>query len=378
MDFNFSEDQTMVRDLARGILEKEVTSDRVKAVEEDADWFDRSLWSTLAEAGLLGLAVDEDHGGMGFGFLEVCLLLGEIGRVVAPLPLLPTVVLGGMPIGQFGTAEQKDEFLAPLVSGDTILTAALVEDGNEGTETPSTTATRNASGYVLEGSKRFVPAAHLASRILVPAATADGIGIFLVDPQAAGVELTRQETTRTEPVFDLTLTSVSVGDGDLLGGKIEPGTEAIEWIYERAVVATCATQVGVSERALRMTADYVTERVQFGVPIGSFQAVQHRSADCYIDIEATRWVTLRAAWKLERGEPAMRDTAVAKFWAAEASHRIANSAQHLHGGIGVDMDYPLHRYFLWSKALELSLGAAMPQLARIGRDMARTGPQELT
>jgi alkylation response protein AidB-like acyl-CoA dehydrogenase len=148
-------------------------------------------------------------------------------------------------------------------------------------------------------------------------------------------------------------------------------------MYERAVVATCAMQVGVSERVLEVTSDYVREREQFGVPIGTFQAVQHRCADCYIDLEAIRWVTWRAVWMISRGVPATREAMVAKFWAAEGGVRIATAAQHLHGGIGSDVDYPTHRYFLWSKALELSLGSAMPQLARLGRELAQTGPQEL-
>jgi alkylation response protein AidB-like acyl-CoA dehydrogenase len=144
------------------------------------------------------------------------------------------------------------------------------------------------------------------------------------------------------------------------------------------LVALCATHVGVAQKALEITSAYVSERIQFGVPIGTFQAVQHRAADGYVDVEAMRWVTWRAAWKLSRGLPAERETMVAKFWCAEGGSRVVNSAQHLHGGIGVDLDYPVHRYFLWSKALEISLGSAAPQLARLGRDMARTGPQELS
>jgi alkylation response protein AidB-like acyl-CoA dehydrogenase len=222
-----------------------------------------------------------------------------------------------------------------------------------------------------------VCAAHLAQRILVPAATGEGAGIFLVDPRASGVTLTRQRTSTGEPLFSVTLSGARVDQRDVLGGDTRSGGEAANWMYERALVATCATQVGVSEKTVEQTSRYVCERVQFGVPIGSFQAVQHRLADCYVDLEAMRWVTWRAAWRLAHGVAAARETAVAKFWAAEGGARIASSAQHLHGGIGVDLDYPVHRYFLWSKALELTLGAAAPHLARLGRDMARTGPQEM-
>jgi hypothetical protein len=172
------------------------------------------------------------------------------------------------------------------------------------------------------------------------------------------------------------LAGARVDAEDLLGGDARAGAAVARWMHERALVAVCATQVGVSERALELTSAYVRERVQFGVPIGSFQAVQHRAADGYIDLEAMRWTTWRAAWKLAHGLPAGRETIVAKLWAAEGGARIAATAQHLHAGIGVDVDYPVHRYFLWSKALELTLGGAMPHLARLGRDLAQSGAQE--
>ncbi len=377
MDFNFTENQIMIRDLAREILDKEVTADRLKMIQADPDWCDRALWSTLAEAGLLGIVVPERLGGMGFGIAEACVLLHEIGRVVAPVPVLPTVVLAGLPIAAFGTDEQQTEWLVPLAAGETMLTGAIVDAASADPGKPATTARPDGNGWVLEGQKHFVPAVHLAQRILVPAATPDGGGLFLVDPHADGVEITGHRTSSGERLCTVTLSGVRVAARDLLGGDARSGGQRASWIYERALVAVCATQLGVSEKALEITSSYVREREQFGVPIGSFQAVQHRSADCFIDLTAMRWVTWRAAWKLAHGMPATRDTAVAKFWAAEGGSRIANAAQHLHGGIGVDVDYPLHRYFVWSKALELCLGGATPHLVRLGRDMARTGPQEL-
>lgn len=376
MNFNFTENQVMIRDLARGILEKEVTPDRLAAARRDPDWFEPRLWGTLAEAGLLGIAVPEPLGGMGFGFAEICTFLVEIGRTVAPVPALPALVLGALPVRQFGTSEQKNEWLAPLVAGKILLTTALVDSVSGDPAAPATTARPDNGGWRLAGEKLFVPAAHLAQRILVPAATPHGVGVFLVDPGASGVVLVRSRTSSGEPLFTLRLDGVRLEARDVLGGDTGAGAEKVRWIYNRALVAACATQVGVSERALEITSAYVREREQFGVPIGSFQAVQHRSADCFIDLAAMRWVTWRAAWKLARGLPAERETAVAKFWCAEGGSRIANAAQHLHGGIGVDVDYPIHRYFIWSKALELTLGGAAVHLARLGRDMARTGPQE--
>jgi alkylation response protein AidB-like acyl-CoA dehydrogenase len=377
MDFSFSEDQTMLRDLAREILEKEVTAEQLKEVEQDPDWFDRGLWSQLAEANLLGLVAPEELGGMGSGIEEICLLLQESGRAVAPVPLLPALVLASLPIAEFGTDEQRRAWLAPVASGETILTGALVDAASSDPCAPATTAKRDGDAWVLEGEKRLVPAVHLARRVLVPASTDRGVGIFLIDPRAEGVSLTRQRTSRGEPLFGVHLAGARVDESALLGGDPGSGDRMLCWIHDRATVAVCATQLGVSERALEITAGYAGERVQFGVPIGSFQAVQHRCADCLIDLESIRWTTWRAISRLARGLPATREAAVAKFWAAEGGARIASTAQHLHAGLGVDLDYPIHRYFLWSKSLELELGAAAPQLVRLGADMARNGPQEL-
>jgi alkylation response protein AidB-like acyl-CoA dehydrogenase len=226
----------------------------------------------------------------------------------------------------------------------------------------------------LSGAKRVVPVAARAQRVLVPATSADGVGIFLVDPQAAGVSLRGGRSSNGEPLYDLRLEGARVGNADLLGGSASGGGDVAEWMHQRALVALCATQVSGGAKALEIMAGYLRERVQFGVPIGSFQAVQHRSADGYIELQAMRWVTWRAAWRLAQGQPAARETAAAKFWASEGGTHIAHTAQHHHGGIGVDVDYPIHRYFLWSKSLELSLGGAMASLARLGRDLARSAP----
>lgn len=372
MDFKFTDEQNMVRDLARGILAKEVDTDRVKAAEQTESWHDARLWSTLADAGLLGIAVDEAYGGMGLGLLELATLLEEIGRVVAPVHVFPTLVLAGLPIAALGTAEQKSRWLTAIASGEALLTGAI---GNGDAATPATiTAKRDASGWILNGTASMVPAADLAARILVPVRVDNGTAVFLVDPQAQGVHVTRNATSRGEPVFDLVLADVAVPEADLLGGGTMPSARALDRIRAQATTATCATQVGVSERALELTSAYVRERIQFGVPIGSFQAVQHRLADAYIDVQSMRWVMWRAAWKLSRGEDATREVAIAKFWASEGGARVAASAQHLHGGIGVDIDYPIHRYFLWSKTLELSFGNATQQLVTLGRNMAADVP----
>jgi alkylation response protein AidB-like acyl-CoA dehydrogenase len=372
MDFTFTDEQNMIRDLARGILTKEVDADRLKAAEATASWHDARLWSTLADAGLLGIAIDEADGGMGLGLLELCALLEEIGRVVAPVHATPALVLAGLPIAALGSSEQKKRWLAELVSGESLLTGAFGTSGDAATL--PVVAKKGGGGWTLSGSASLVPAADLAARVLVPARTGDTVAIFLLDPRAKGAKLERRGTSRGEPLFDLVLDAAAVSDGDVLGESPKQGAKALERIRAEATIATCATQVGVSQRALEMTSAYVRERMQFGVPIGSFQAVQHRLADAYIDIESMRWVTWRAAWKLSSGQDATREVAVAKFWASEGGAKVAAAAQHLHGGIGVDVDYPIHRYFLWSKALELSFGNATQQLVTLGRHLAENVP----
>ena len=210
----------------------------------------------------------------------------------------------------------------------------------------------------------------------MPAATDEGVGLFLVDPNAAGVTRTAQRTSTGEPLFELALDGARAGGDDLLGKDPKGGDETARWLHDLFTIGLCAIQIGVAEKALEITTGYVREREQFGGPIGAFQAVQHRCADGYIDLESIRWTTWRAASRLARGLDVPREAAVAKFWAADGGSRIAGSAQHLHGGIGVDVDYPIHRYFLWTKALEFRLGAATPTLVRLGRGMAASPPQQ--
>ncbi|MEE9609184.1 MAG: acyl-CoA dehydrogenase family protein [Myxococcota bacterium] len=371
MDFSFSEEQEEVRNLARKILEDLATHERLNEIEASADGIDRQLWKELAKANLLGLGLPAEFGGSELGYLTVCVLLEEIGRTVAPVPALATLVLGALPIAEFGSAAQRSRLLPGVVNGDLILTAALQEAGSDDPARPATTARRQGSGWHLDGVKICVPAAHVAERILVPARSDDAaVGVFLVDPRADGVELAPQKTTNREPHFQLTLSGVAVAGDDVLGDPLR-GAERVQWLTERATAAYCAVQLGVSEKALRMTAEYTSTREQFKRPVGSFQAVHTRAGDAYIQVEGMRLTTQRAVWRLDQGLPAEDDVAVAKFWAAEGGQFVGYAAQHLHGGIGVDIDYPLHRYYLWSKQIELTLGSASVQLARIGARMAR-------
>lgn len=374
MDFRFGEDQTAIRELARGILEKEVTPERLKAAEASADRIDARLWATLAEANLLGVAVPEAQGGMGLGLPELLALCEEVGRAVAPAPVLPALVQAGLVIARFGDEAQRAAWLAPLAAGEALLAAALDDPGSADVACPVTRARRDGDGFRLDGAKRFVPLGPRAARVLVPAAGDDGVGVFLLDPAAPGVAWTAARTSTGEPLFALALDGARVAAADRMGGTAGQGAAAARFAADCAVAAACATQVGVAERALEITTAHLRERVQFGAPIGSFPAVQQRAADAWIDLQALRWTTWRAAWRLAEGLPAERELLVASFWAAEAGTRIADTAQHLHGGLGVDVDYPVHRHFLWSRALALATGGATPALAALGRALAAAPP----
>lgn len=370
MDFSFSEDQQAVIELAAKLLSENATHERQREIERaGGPRFDRELWQKLAEAGLIGTALPELHGGAGMGFLEVISILEQAGRTTAPVPLYETVVLGALPLAAFGSDAQQEAWLPKLAAGEAILTAGLMEDMTE-PEEPATRAQEVGGGFELRGEKICVPFAEQADRILVPARRGDGrIAVFMVDPRAEGVRLVSLAGTAGRPEAVLRLEGVRVGADQVLAA---PGREAevLPWILDRATVGQCALALGVCARALELTSEYVKTRKQFGQPLAMFQAVGHRAADAYVDLEAIRLSTWQAAWRLDTGRPATAEVALAKFWAAEGGQRVVHAAQHLHGGLGVDRDYPLHRCFLWAKELELDLGGATPQLLRIGRLIA--------
>lgn len=365
MDFTFSEDQRAIRRLAREVFERHATTDRLTELESTGIRHDPALWQALADADLLGIALPESVGGSGRGFLELGLLLAEVGWSVAPVPIYPTLILGADTIARYGTSEQRTRHLADVVTGNRVLTAALAEPGRSDLTAPVTTARRDGGDWRLDGCKELVPAAQIADTLVVSATSDNGdAGLFVLDRRAAGVSVTPIETTGAQPYADVTFDGALVPARNRL--ETQCGSAALQSINDRALVALCAVQLGVCERALRIAATYTTEREQFGRPIGSFQAVQQRMADAFIDVEAIRWTTWNAAWLLSENRPATREALIAKFWAAEGGMRVAATAQQVHGGIGIDVSYPLFRYFLWAKHNELAMGSATAQLARLG------------
>jgi alkylation response protein AidB-like acyl-CoA dehydrogenase len=369
MDFTFTEEQSAVAEAATGLFGGLVDPDRIAAVEQTDDRIDRDLWQALAGADLLGLAVPESEGGAGHGLLELCLLLEAQGNVVAPIPLWSTLVLGALPLARFGSSSQRTRWLPGVVAGDVILTAALSGTASSPSSTPPVVAEASGDSWILEGAELSVPQAHLAARIVVPVSTGDGILVALVNPQADGVTIERTVTTNREIHPHLRLDGVRLGVDDVLAAP-HAGRAVLGDLLAAATIGLCALQVGVCEAALTQTADYLNTRQQFGRPLSTFQGTMLRAADAAIDIEAMRVTWQNAAWLYDTRRDATESARVAKWQASERGQRAVHATQHLHGGMGADITYPIHRYFLWGKQIELMLGGPSAQLSKLGATIA--------
>jgi acyl-CoA dehydrogenase len=363
MDFSPTEAQRELAELARTILTDQLTAPRRAAVDTEPTRFDRALWRALADTGLLAATLPESVGGGGFDFLEQCSLLVELGRAVAPVPYLPTV-FSAAALGYFGTDEQRARWAAPAATGSVVLALALTEELAESAEEPLTHAEQVGTGWRISGTKSLVPFGGVADAFLVPVSTADGTALFVVAADDPGVTLELQQVVDGDREATVELAGAS---GDLV-----PGADVVHWLVARSTVGLAAYQLGVLERALELTAAYAREREQFGKPIGSFQAVGQRLADAYIDVEAVRLTTWEAAWRIAEALPGSAPIATAKFWAADAGHRVAHTAVHVHGGTGIDLDGEVHRYFTAAKRTEFALGGATVQLRRLGAELAAT------
>lgn len=365
MQFELDEDLSAVEDLAREVFSAQATMDRVREVERSESSYDRALWTTLAETGLLGISIPEDHGGAGLGLSGLAVVLQEQGRHVAPVPLWSHAVAIHS-LNLYAVQEDVSNLLADSADGSRRLSLALEEFEETNPAEPRCHAERDPDGtWRLTGMKALVPSPHGIAGVLVSANTADGAGLFLVDAEA-----------------DLSWEFVPVTTHDVAGNlRLNntaaipigvPGDDAVEVTLRAARIALAALQLGVCEGALAHAASYLTEREQFARPLGSFQAVQHQLADCWIDIEAIRVTLWQALSSMEEGEetaPAGRAALVAKWWSAEAGLDVVHRVQHVHGGMGVDIDYPVHRHFLWGKQIANTLGGAENALAALGADL---------
>lgn len=363
MDFSTPEAATDLGGLARSIVDSICTPDRQRELDKLDERFDRELWSKLVDADILSTTAPESLGGGGFGVLEETAVLVALGRQIAAVPYLESVVLAAGALAKFGSESLQRDWATPAVAGEKILTVALDGDMGEG----PVQAQSVDSGYRLTGSRALVGYGPVADAFLVPAETDSGTHVFLVSAADDGVSTTSLDTTGHGSVGHLDLQGVEVDASRLVGRD-----EVLSWLTTRATLARSAFQLGVLERALELTAQYAREREQFDRPIGSFQAVGQRLADGYIDIKGLRLTVTQAAWRLSEDLPADLEVGTAAFWAAEAGHRVAHTAVHVHGGVGIDVDHPVHRYFLAAKQTEFAVGGATGQLLRIGRELAET------
>jgi alkylation response protein AidB-like acyl-CoA dehydrogenase len=361
MDFSTTEASNDLGGLARTIIESVCTAEHHRELDGLEQRFDRELWGKLLEADILSTAAPESVGGGGFGVLEQVAVLVALGRQLAAVPYLESVVLGGGALARFGSEELQQEWAAPAVNGSKILAVALDGEMGQG----PVQATSSGSGYTLTGSRTQVAFGPVADAFLVPAETDSGTKVFLIAKDDAGVTLTSLDTTGHGSVAHLELHGVE-------SSRLVGGDDVLAWLTTHGCLGRSAYQLGVLERALELTSTYAREREQFDRPIGSFQAVSSRLADGYIDVKALRLTVTQAAWRLSEDLPADVEVSTASFWAADAGHRVAHTTVHVHGGVGIDTDNPVHRYFLAAKQTEFAVGGATGQLLRIGRELADT------
>ena len=380
MRFSLTESQAQIKELANKILQEQVTEQRLRELDgrDVGQRFDRDVWQQLADAGLLGIAIEEAHGGMGFDFFGLSLLLEEVGRSVAAVPVACSLAGAATVIQQYGSDAQKQQLLPAAATGEAVLTIALSEAMSTSNIAPLTvSAAADGDGFKINGVKHYVPYAEHAASIVVSASAADGGNVLvLVDPSQAGVTLSSIITTNGEPQSMLELADVAIAADQVIASG-ERADEAIQYAVNCMVTAYCCIQTGASDAALRMTAQYTGERKQFNQPIAAFQAVAQRAADGYIDVECLRLCAQQAAGLLSEDCTTLEDqraindaVSIAKVWAGDAGHRVSYAAQHLHGGTGVDREYPLWRFCLLLRQMEFAMGCAQQHLNDLGERIA--------
>jgi alkylation response protein AidB-like acyl-CoA dehydrogenase len=360
MDISLSEEQELLQGSARDFLQKECPIRLVRAMEGDERGYDPNLWKQMGDLGWLGLVLPEEYGGSGATMMDLVVLLEEFGRALLPGPFVPTVLQVGLPLLWAGSDQQRRAYLPKLAQGELIGTMAWHEPS--ATSQPSgieTTATQQGENYILNGTKLCVPFAHVADFLLVVARTgtgatlADGITLFLVDAKSAGMAITKLGTIADDHQCEVLLKDVSVPRRQVLGEAGE-GWAIVEQALQYGAVAKCAEMVGIAQQAFDISLNYAKTRVQFGRPIGSFQAIKHKLANMVIDVDGSRYVTYHAAWLLSEGLPAGHEIAVAKAWTNEACRRVVKEGQQVHGGIGYTKEYDLQLYTRRAKAAEIA------------------------
>jgi len=372
MKLALTEEQEMLRRTARDFLVDKCPKKFVKQMEESQTGYSRDLWKEMAELGWMGLVFPGRYGGGDMNFLDLALLLEEMGRACLPGPFFSSVVLGGLSILDTGSEEQKQGYLPGLICGEKIFTLALTEPGHQNYDASSVTveATRDDGNYIINGAKLFVPDAHVADYLLCVAKTKpkSGITIFLTDAKDPAIKCTVLKTMAGDKLCEVIFDQVSVPGVNILG-SVNKGRAVVQRIIQRAAVGKCCEMVGNIQRVLEMTVDYAKERKQFDRAIGSFQVIQHYCADMATDVDGARLSTYRAAWMLSEGLPCTKEVAIAKAWVGQASQRVLALAHQIHGAIGVTVEHDLQYYTRRAKAGELAFGDADFYREVVAREM---------
>jgi alkylation response protein AidB-like acyl-CoA dehydrogenase len=370
VDFTLGETQLAAARVAAHVLDQ-ARPPAAEAAESARDGgYDSALWQGLGQAGLLSLALPAWLGGDGLGVLDTAAVLTEVGRRAAPVPALATLMLGVLPVVRWGSREQQQVLLAGVAAGDTVLTAALREPSDPRPPVPATTARLSHGRGVVSGVKTGVPYAAAAAWILVPAAVASGgTAVVIVDSSAAGVSWTRAPSSGAAPEYTLRLDEAPVRH--VLGrpGNQGPGhadDRAVTDLYQLAVAGACCVADGALSAALALATAHVRSREQFGRPLAAFQAVAQQIADVYIAARTLHLATLSACWRLETGREAGDDLDVAAYWLADQAPAALRTCHHLHGGMGMDLTYPLHRYSSLTRDLVRFVGGSDYSLDRLG------------
>jgi alkylation response protein AidB-like acyl-CoA dehydrogenase len=365
VDFTISDELKSAQQLAQQILVDFTEVDKLKQIEKQEERFDAGLWQALADAGLLGLDIPENHGGTELGFYALTMLCEEVGRTVAPIPVIPVLVSAAGTLRRFAKDALKEKWLGGIASGATLITAALDEYNNDDPAAPGCTAKKEEGGFSISGTKICVSHAQSAARILVSAKAGEKLVVALVDPRAAGVTLNPQRVTTGETRHELVMSNVQVPTADIVVTGAEAAV-AMEWALLATRTALAAMAVGVCDKMMRITGSYTSERQQFGRALATFQAVSHSVANSYIDVECLRLVTTQAASLIDQGRPAHEAVLMAKIWCGNVAHRVSQSSQHNHGGTGVDRDYVLFRYCELARQIELTAGTSAQLTGELG------------
>ncbi len=364
MDLALSERQEMLKTTAREFLDKECPRSYVREMEADEKGYSPQLWKKIAGLGWLGLPFPEEYSGSDGSFLDLAVLLEEMGRACLPGPFFSTVVLSGLLLLDGANREQNAELLPKIASGDLIVTLALTEPSNTYEASGvALKASPEGPGFVLSGTKLFVSDAHIADYIICVARTKDtatkgnGITLFLVDSGSAGLSTTLLNTIGGDKQSEVIFDKVKVSRDSIIG-KLDKGWPVIERTIERAAIGKCAEMVGGGQQVIEMVVSHAKERQQFGHPIGSFQAIQFHCASMLTDVDISRYLTCEAAWKIDEGLPHSMEVSYAKAGVGDAYHRVVALGHQVIGGVGYKEDHDMHLYFNRAKAAELLFGRA--------------------